>query len=115
MVLRDSLDNDPCFVISIAARMVGVHAQTLRYYERVGLLFPSRTEGRRRLYSPQEIERLRKIKTLTEDMGVNLAGAEVVLKLMDRMAEMENEIKQLTQEVKYLRAAPRQKGQPLPQ
>ena len=113
MVMRDFSSDEPCYVISIAARMVGVHAQTLRYYERVGLLFPSRTEGRRRLYSPQEIERLRKIKTLTEDLGVNLAGAEVILKLMDRMAQMEAEINQLTEEVESFRKAQPQKGRSL--
>ena len=103
--MRDFLSDEPCYVISIAARMVGVHAQTLRYYERVGLLFPSRTEGRRRLYSQQEIERLRKIKTLTEDLGVNLAGAEVILKLMDRISEMETNISQLTDEIESLKTA----------
>ncbi len=84
--------DDPCFVISIAARMVGLHAQTLRYYERVGLIWPSRSNGRQRLYSQADIERLRRIKTFTEDMGVNLAGAEVALKLMARIEELEQEV-----------------------
>ena len=93
---------DPCFVISIAARMVGVHAQTLRYYERVGLIWPSRTMGRQRLYSPSDIERLRRIKTFTEDMGVNLAGAEVALKLMARIDELELKVKSLSERVQQL-------------
>ena len=93
---------DPCFVISIAARMVGVHAQTLRYYERVGLIRPSRTMGRQRLYSPSDIERLRRIKTFTEDMGVNLAGAEVALKLMARIDELELKVKSLSERVQQL-------------
>ena len=93
---------DPCFVISIAARMVGVHAQTLRYYERVGLIWPSRTMGRQRLYSPADIERLRRIKTFTEDMGVNLAGAEVALKLMARIDELELKVRSLSERVQQL-------------
>jgi MerR family transcriptional regulator, heat shock protein HspR len=88
MVYEDQFKDEPCFVISIAARMVGLHAQTLRYYERVGLIWPSRTVGRQRLYSPTDIERLRRIKTFTEDLGMNLAGAEVALKLVDLAAEI---------------------------
>ena len=94
---------EPCFVISIASRLVGLHAQTLRYYERVGLIWPSRTGGRQRLYSPADIERLRRIKALTEDMGVNLAGAEIALKLMGRIDELEQETKDLLQEINRLR------------
>ncbi len=90
---------DPCFVISVAARMVGVHAQTLRHYERVGLVWPSRSIGRQRLYSPADIERLRRIKTLVEDMGVNLAGAEVAIKLMLRIEQLEQEVARLTEEL----------------
>jgi MerR family transcriptional regulator/heat shock protein HspR len=91
--------NDPCFVISVAARMVGVHAQTLRYYERVNLIWPSRTVGRQRLYSIADIDRLRRIKALTEDMGVNLAGAEVALRLMMRIEQLEAENQRLTDEL----------------
>ena len=100
---RQSRD-DPCFVISVAARMVGVHAQTLRYYERVNLIWPSRTVGRQRLYSIADIDRLRRIKTLTEDMGVNLAGAEVALRLMMRIEQLEAENKRLNEELGRLRS-----------
>ena len=79
--------------------MVGVHAQTLRYYERVGLIWPSRTGGRQRLYSPADIERLLRIKTFTEEMGMNLAGAEVALKLVERIDELEQQTKELTDEI----------------
>jgi MerR family transcriptional regulator/heat shock protein HspR len=96
--------NDPCFVISVAARMVGVHAQTLRYYERVNLIWPSRTVGRQRLYSIADIDRLRRIKALTEDMGVNLAGAEVALRLMMRIEQLEAENQRLTDELNRLRS-----------
>jgi MerR family transcriptional regulator/heat shock protein HspR len=103
MVYEDQFKDEPCFVISIAARMVGLHAQTLRYYERVGLIWPSRTVGRQRLYSPTDIERLRRIKTFTEDLGMNLAGAEVALKLVDRIEELEKEVQGLTAEIVRLR------------
>ena len=95
MVADNRFREEPCFVISVAARIVGVHAQTLRHYERVGLIWPSRTVGRQRLYSMADIERLRRVKSLTEDMGVNLAGAEVALKLMARIEQLENEVNEL--------------------
>ena len=96
---------EPCFVISVAARMVGLHAQTLRYYERVGLVMPSRSGGRQRLYSMADVERLRRIKAFTDDMGVNLAGAEVAMKLIDRINELEAQVESLTNEVNQLRSA----------
>ena len=105
MLTENVFDDQPCYVMSVAVRMVGIHAQTLRYYERVGLVMPSRSEGRRRLYSPSEIDRLRRIKTLTEDMGINLAGVEVVLRLMGRLTEMEDEMARLRDEVKRLRSS----------
>ena len=102
MAQTNNYQEEPCFVISIAARMVGVHAQTLRYYERVGLIWPSRTVGRQRLYSPSDIERLRRIKTFTEEMGMNLAGAEVALKLVERIDQLEHEVEMLSQDVSRL-------------
>ena len=99
MAREDQFKDEPCFVISVAARMVGLHAQTLRYYERVGLIWPSRTVGRQRLYSVSDIERLQRIKTLTDDMGVNLAGAEVAMKLMARIEELESEVRKLTEDI----------------
>ena len=99
MVYEEEFRDEPCFVISIAARMVGLHAQTLRYYERVGLIWPSRSVGRQRLYSPADIERLRRIKAFTDEMGMNLAGAEVALKLVERIEELENEVRRLAAQV----------------
>ncbi|MYC34613.1 MAG: MerR family transcriptional regulator [Chloroflexi bacterium] len=104
MTQNDDFTTEPCFVISVAARMVGLHAQTLRYYERVGLVMPSRSGGRQRLYSMADVERLRRIKTFTDEMGVNLAGAEVALKLVDRIRELEAQVEALTNEVARLRA-----------
>ena len=104
MAAENRFRDEPCFVISVAARIVGVHAQTLRHYERVGLIWPSRTEGRQRLYSMADIERLRRVKSLTEDMGVNLAGAEVALKLMARIEQLESEVNDLKNTVTALTA-----------
>ncbi len=98
-------DSEPCYIISIAARMVGLHAQTLRYYERAGLVEPSRSRGNRRLYSSEDVERLRRIRTLMDDLGVNLAGVEVVMRMAERMARMEREIQALELKVKRLSEA----------
>jgi MerR family transcriptional regulator/heat shock protein HspR len=95
-------DSEPCYVISIAARMLGVHAQTLRYYERAGMIEPSRSRGNRRLYSMEDIERLRRIKTLIDDLGVNLAGVEVIMRMGERMAEMERWMRIMELELKRL-------------
>src|SRR3712207_4227571 len=88
-----------CFVISVAARLLGVHPQTLRYYERAGLIQPSRSRGNIRLYSARDIERAQQIKRLIEDLGVNLAGVEVILRLTERMRQMEGELQQLRDEL----------------
>ena len=104
------LHEEPCFVISVAARIVGVHAQTLRHYERQGLIWPTRTRGRQRMYSMADIERIRRVRTLTEDMGVNLAGAEVALKLMQRVEELEQEVTDLKETISGLRQNRRRLG-----
>jgi len=98
-------DSEPCYVISIAARMVGLHAQTLRYYERVGIIEPSRSRGNRRLYSADDIERLKRIKTLMNDLGVNLAGVEVIIRMSKRMIEMEHQIQEMEERIKRLTEA----------
>ena len=111
MTTENQFRDEPCFVISVAARIVGVHAQTLRHYERVGLIWPSRTGGRQRLYSMADIDRLRRLKALTEDMGLNLAGAEVALKLMNRIEDLEAEVNQLTEAVNILQRQGQEQGQ----
>src|SRR5437764_5261162 len=83
------------FAISVAARMLGVHAQTLRAYERQGLIVPSRTKGRIRLYSLDDIRRAQQVRRLIEDLGVNLAGVEVILQLTERIRDLEEEIEGL--------------------
>jgi MerR family transcriptional regulator/heat shock protein HspR len=99
--------SEPRYIISIAADMLGVHVQTLRYYERAGVIEPSRSRGNRRLYSQEDIERLRRVKTLMEDLGVNLAGVEVIMRMGQRMVEMEREIQELKDRVKRLTEAER--------
>ncbi|MCL4508104.1 MAG: helix-turn-helix transcriptional regulator [Chloroflexi bacterium] len=98
---KDS-DHTGCFVISVAAEMLGVHPQTLRHYERLGLIAPNRTEGNIRLYSAADIARLRRIQQLMDDLGVNLAGVEVILHMHDQLEHVrldyERRIKVLREE-----------------
>ena len=92
------------FVISVAAGMLGVHAQTLRSYERQGLVTPSRTKGRIRLYSVEDIQRARLIRRLIEDLGVNLAGVEVIMRLTDRIKALELELAETRQQLDRTKA-----------
>jgi MerR family transcriptional regulator/heat shock protein HspR len=100
-------DDEPIYVISVAARLVEMHPQTLRYYERAGLLKPTRSSGKIRLYSQREIERLRKISRLTNELGVNLAGVEIIIDLTERLEKLQERMKQretqLQTEVEKLR------------
>ena len=87
--------NEPLFVISIAAQILEVHPQTLRYYEGAGLVQPSRTRGNIRMYSQRDIARLRLIQRLIDDLGVNLAGVEVIINMTERIDELEAEVPRL--------------------
>jgi MerR family transcriptional regulator, heat shock protein HspR len=98
------LPSNAAFVISVAARLVGVHEQTLRYYERAGLVEPARSKGRIRLYSLHDLERVRQIRRLTDEMGVNLAGVEVIMRLTDRIRALEANITELQAEVRQSHA-----------
>jgi MerR family transcriptional regulator, heat shock protein HspR len=80
--------NEPVFVISVAARLVQMHPQTLRKYEREGLIVPSRTSGNLRLYSDRDIELLRQVKYLVEDRGLNLAGVQLALQLTSKLRSL---------------------------
>src|SRR5438034_10897642 len=86
---RNADHEEPAFIISVAARVLGVHAQTLRYYERVGLIAPSRSSGRIRLYSQADINRIRRVQSLMDELGVNLAGAEVILDMGARIRALD--------------------------
>lgn len=81
----------PMYVISVAAKMVGLHPQTLRHYESLGLVTPERSEGNIRLYSPADIDRLRQISRLTDELGVNLAGVQIILNMRDRLERLQLE------------------------
>ena len=98
-------DSEPCYVISVVSRMLGVHAQTLRYYEKVGLISPSRSSGKFRLYSNSDIERLRQARTLMDDLGVNLAGVDIILRLTERINQMERGLGAARVEIQRLRDA----------
>jgi MerR family transcriptional regulator/heat shock protein HspR len=88
-------ESRPRYVISVAARMVGIEAHTLRYYEKLGLVQPERSSGNIRLYSEEDVDRLRHVKVLMNDCGVNLAGVEVALRLMQQMKEMQEQLEEL--------------------
>jgi MerR family transcriptional regulator/heat shock protein HspR len=93
-------EEEPIYVISVAARIVGMHAQTLRQYERVGLVEPKRSRGNIRLYSQADVARLRQVQRLINDLGVNLAGVEVILRMTERMRAMEQELEELRAELR---------------
>ena len=113
----DSDEVGEYFTISIVSRMYGVHPQTLRLYEREGLLIPHRSEGNRRLYSREDLRRLKIILSLTRELGVNLAGVEIILGMRDRMRAMQQEVQEF---VKHLQrevmreAAQQQDGRDMP-
>lgn len=92
-------EEQPRYVISVAAQILGVHPQTLRLYEREGLVEPGRTGGKIRLYSERDLERVRSIMRLTNDLGVNLAGAEAILNMKERMLEMRREMERVRTEM----------------
>lgn len=88
---REGIDrNKPLYVISVAAELVDMHPQTLRLYERKGLIEPSRSAGKTRLYSQHDIEQLREIRRLTQELGVNLAGVEEIIKLRRKLDHLQD-------------------------
>jgi len=91
--------NKAAYMISAVAETYGIHPQTLRLYEREGLLTPSRSEGNTRLYTQEDLERLEVILSLTRELGVNLAGVEVVLNMRKRMGEMQRELQEFIEYV----------------
>ena len=93
-------DPQTVFSISSIARLLRVHPQTLRFYEKKGLLRPSRTEGRTRMYSAEDVEELARLFRLTRDLGVNLAGVEIITRMRRRMVDMQKQIEDL---LAYLR------------
>ena len=92
--------DEPVYLISVVATMLNIHPQTLRQYEREGLVEPSRTQGRMRLYSQRDIDRMKLILRLTRQMGVNLAGVDIALQLKEQIDEMQKEINELREELR---------------
>ena len=96
-------DDTPRYIISIAARIVGIPTYTLRYYEKIGIMEPSRSRGNIRLYSDRDIAFIRRVKTLIEDLGINLAGVEVILRMTQQMMELQRQLEQLEAELTHLK------------
>ena len=100
MVRKENQSGQALFMISAVAQRYDIHPQTLRLYEREGLLKPSRTEGNTRLYSQADLDRLETILTLTRDLGVNLAGVEIILNMRQKMDRMQREVNEFMAYVK---------------
>jgi MerR family transcriptional regulator/heat shock protein HspR len=94
------MDDRPRYMISVAADLVGMHPQTLRIYESKGLLRPKRTSGNTRLYSDADLERLRLIQQLTNDLGLNLAGVEQVIRLEDELSQMRRRLDRMERQMR---------------
>jgi MerR family transcriptional regulator/heat shock protein HspR len=100
---REIYNDEPRYVISVAARMLEVQTHTLRYYEKVGIITPRRSQGNVRLYSDRDIALLQRVKSLVDDMGVNLPGVEVILRMIEHVGQLQNELEQAQQEIEKLR------------
>jgi MerR family transcriptional regulator, heat shock protein HspR len=100
---RDKNETEPRYVISIAAKMLDMHTYTLRYYERVGVIEPSRSRGNVRLYSDRDIAILKRVKSMVDDMGINLPGVEVILRMMQRVGDLQSQLEQAHDELERLR------------
>lgn len=94
--------HEPVYLISVVAKVLNIHPQTLRQYEKEGLIEPSRTDGRMRLYSQKDVDRVKMILRLTRDLGVNLAGVDVILQLKERIEEHQNTIDELRAELEKI-------------
>jgi MerR family transcriptional regulator/heat shock protein HspR len=88
-------EEEPRYVISVAARILGTHTYTLRNYERIGIIEPFRSAGNIRLYSESDILRLRRVRSLIEELGVNLAGVEVIMHMVDRINNLQQQLEEL--------------------
>lgn len=99
--------DEPVYLISVVAKVLTIHPQTLRQYEREGLVMPSRTDGKMRLYSQRNIDRIKMILRLTRDLGVNLAGVDVVMQLKEKLDEYESVIDELREEINTLKGGQR--------
>lgn len=97
-------DVEPRYVISVVAKMVGIPTHTLRYYERIGIIEPSRSEGNIRLYSDRDVTLLRRVIKLVDELGVNLAGVSVILQMSQHIVELQRQIEEMESELERLRS-----------
>jgi len=97
-------EDEPIYVISIAAKMVGMHQQTLRYYERAGLVEPSRTPGNIRMYSNRDVQKIRQAQRLIGELRVNLAGVDIILRMGEQLRALQEELDVANLELDRLRA-----------
>jgi len=91
--------HEPVFQISIVSRMIGLHQQTIRSYERIGLVKPHRTAGNTRLFSHADVERLRTVTRLVNDLGVNLAGVDVIMRMTGQIEQLQQELERARSEL----------------
>lgn len=107
MSAKRSNDEARTFLISVAAELAGMHAQTLRTYDRLGLVRPQRTSGGGRRYSQHDVELLREVQRLSQDEGVNLAGIKRIIELTNQVEALQARVRELTEEVESLRGSQR--------
>src|SRR5438045_3873101 len=111
---RESLPSDRAlYIISVAAELAGVHPQTLRIYERKGLLNPARTSGNTRRYSDRDIARLRAIQKLTQEEGVNLAGVRMIVELEHELERMRDRMQRMARELEATRRRSQEEREPV--
>jgi MerR family transcriptional regulator/heat shock protein HspR len=91
-------EDEPCFTIGVVHQMLGLHPQTLRHYERLGLVRPQRSDGRIRMYSAKDLERIALIKRWIDEFGVNLAGVEIMLKMQESMEQLRADLERQLEE-----------------
>jgi MerR family transcriptional regulator/heat shock protein HspR len=108
--LMSKSDESVTFLISVAAELAGMHAQTLRTYDRLGLVSPRRTTGGGRRYSQHDVDLLREVQRLSQDEGVNLAGIKRIIELTNQVDALKSRVRELTAELEQLRTQPRAKS-----
>ncbi|BBZ25450.1 heat shock protein transcriptional repressor HspR [Mycolicibacter hiberniae] len=107
-------ENSRTFLISVAAELAGMHAQTLRTYDRIGLVSPRRSSGGGRRYSERDVDMLREVQRLSQDEGVNLAGIKRIIELTNQVEALQSRIKEMSAELEMLRAKQRRELAVLP-
>ncbi len=110
MMAKRSNNEARTFLISVAAELAGMHAQTLRTYDRLGLVSPERTSGGGRRYSQHDVDLLREVQRLSQDEGVNLAGIKRIIELTNQVEALQGRLQEMAREIEDLRSQPRSKS-----